>query len=114
MGPVERLPHAHTGHHRDAGPVRSEHAGAPVTATKRHCEAAFGRIAQKRIDYAVFDAAMTLRAVIELDDRTHNAKQDALRDSYLASAGIATIRFQSKRKPSPAEIQTALQQVQAP
>ncbi len=71
------------------------------------------RIAQKRIDYAVYDAAMTLRAVIELDDRTHNAKQDALRDSYLASAGIVTLRFQSKRKPSPAEIQAALQQVQA-
>ena len=86
----------------------------PDAAPGKRYMAAFGRIAQKRIDYAVYDAAMTLRAVIELDDRTHNAKQDALRDSYLASAGIATLRFQSKRKPSAAEIQTALQQVQAP
>jgi very-short-patch-repair endonuclease len=39
-------------------------------------------------------------AVIELDDRTHDPKKDAVRDALLASAGITTLRYESRAKPS--------------
>ena len=47
---------------------------------------------------------MKVLAVVELDDRTHNAERDAKRDTMLLSAGYRTLRFPSKRKPSEAEI----------
>ncbi len=49
-------------------------------------------------------------AVVELDDRTHESKraQDAARDALLRSAGIPTLRFESKRKPSEKEIRRLL------
>ncbi|KXU84340.1 hypothetical protein CR51_42150 [Caballeronia megalochromosomata] len=68
----------------------------------------FRRISQKRVDYAVYDRHLTLIAVVELDDRTHDATRDAVRDAYLASAGIRTIRFQSKTKPDVNGIRSAL------
>lgn len=74
---------------------------------------AFGRIAQKRVDYAIYDDYMNLVAVVELDDRTHNKRNDAIRDAYMASAGIRTIRFESRRKPDAEAIRQAVQRKQA-
>lgn len=42
--------------------------------------------------------------VIELDDRTHDAGQDRQRDAITKAAGYQTLRFQSKHKPTVAEI----------
>lgn len=42
--------------------------------------------------------------VVELDDKTHNKEKDAWRDQILLSAGIRTIRYESKAKPTPAKI----------
>jgi hypothetical protein len=47
-------------------------------------------------------------AVIELDDRSHQADKDARRDAMLQQAGYRTVRWQSKAKPSSAEILAAL------
>lgn len=55
---------------------------------------------RKIIDFAVFDKDFNLLFVIELDDRTHNAERDAERDNMLLAAGIKTVRFESKNKPS--------------
>jgi very-short-patch-repair endonuclease len=77
----------------------------PVTSGKQRFSD-FGRIAQKRVDFAIYDQMFGLIAVVELDDRTHDAKKDAIRDAYLASAGIRTVRFQSKAKPDASEIRT--------
>jgi very-short-patch-repair endonuclease len=67
----------------------------------------FRRISQKRMDYAVYDRQFTPVAVVELDDETHDAARGAVRDAYLASAGIRTIRFQFKAKPNENGIRSA-------
>ena len=64
------------------------------------CRRAF---AQKIVDFVVYRDGRVV-AVIELDDRTHDPKKDAERDAMLASAGISTIRFDSRAKPEPSEI----------
>lgn len=58
------------------------------------------RIAQQRADYIVCTRSCDLVAVIELDDRTHSTTKDQLRDSRLEQAGIRTVRFQSRSKPT--------------
>lgn len=80
----------------------------PATSRGKAYQAAFRRISQKRVDYVVFDADMKLLAVIELDDKTHDSRKDAIRDAYLDTAGITTIRYQSKNKPTEAKIQADL------
>ena len=80
----------------------------PATSRGKLYQAAFRRISQKRVDYAVLDGNMKLLVVIELDDITHNARQDARRDAYLKSAGITTIRYDSRHKPPAARIQADL------
>jgi hypothetical protein len=64
----------------------------------------FLRIAMHRVDYLVCDTQCAIIAVVELDDRTHSAAKDALRDSRLEQAGIRTVRVQSKNKPNKEEL----------
>ena len=66
------------------------------------------RIAQQRVDYVVCDQNGDLVAVVELDDRTHSHAKDQLRDARLEQAGIKTVRFQSRHKPTPAAILIAI------
>jgi very-short-patch-repair endonuclease len=47
-------------------------------------------------------------AVIELDDRSHDAKRDAKRDQILKSCGYRVLRFQSKKRPEPEQIYEAV------
>lgn len=68
------------------------------------------RISQKYVDFAIYTAGLELLAIVELDDRTHNKAADAQRDARLASAGIRTVRFQSRCKPDEREIRLALLQ----
>lgn len=74
----------------------------------KHYLAAFGRIAQKRIDYVVCKKDMAIVCLVELDDRSHDAKKDQLRDAYTNSAGLQTIRWTSKSKPQELEIADAV------
>lgn len=73
----------------------------------------FRRISQKVVDYAIFDAQWALVAVIELDDRTHVASRDAIRDSFVSAAGVRTLRYQSRAKPAEAQISVDVQAVLA-
>ena len=52
--------------------------------------------------------ACRVMVVIELDDRTHVAAKDKLRDERLMQAGIRTVRFQSKNKPEAQAIRDAV------
>ncbi len=47
---------------------------------------------------------LTVVALIELDDRSHIATVDRQRDALTKAAGYPTFRFQSKHKPTEAEI----------
>jgi hypothetical protein len=66
------------------------------------------KIAQQRADYVVCTKSGDIVAVVELDDKTHSPAKDQLRDSRLEQAGIRTVRFQSRNKPSPAAILVAV------
>jgi len=72
----------------------------------------FRRVSQKIVDFAVFDAQWAIVLVIELDDRTHIASRDAVRDSYMSAAGIRTLRYQSRAKPSEVQIAADVRAVQ--
>jgi len=63
---------------------------------------------QKIIDFVVFrkeSQKLRVLAVIELDDRTHNAEKDRARDAMMAKAGFRTIRWDSRSKPDVATIE---------
>jgi len=72
----------------------------------------FNASLRNRFDRKVADYVICARntfqvvAIIELDDRTHDYKKekDAERDAMLNAAGYRTERFESKKKPSEAEI----------
>lgn len=82
---------------------------APTIKNHRARLTAFRRISQKRVDYAIYTDKLELICVVELDDRTHNARKDAERDSFLGSAGITTLRWQSTFKPSEPDIRRAFE-----
>jgi hypothetical protein len=71
--------------------------------------AAFRAISQKRIDFAVYSRTMELLCVVELDDRTHDASRDRIRDTMLSTAGIRTIRWESRQKPDIGTIRKSFQ-----
>jgi len=84
---------------------------ALLEPSSRNKWAAFKYIAQKRVDYAIYNNKLELLCIVELDDRTHNPKKDAQRDAAFASAGIVTLRWQSTNKPDEHEIRTQFEQL---
>lgn len=68
--------------------------------------AAFRRISQKRVDWAICDQDLEVVCVVELDDATHDARRDADRDRILRSAGIPCIRWQSRGRPNSGEVRS--------
>ena len=68
-----------------------------------------GTFSQKVVDFVAQDRISgTLLAVIELDDRTHNATKDNKRDEMLREGGYKVVRWQSTAKPDAATIRDAL------
>lgn len=63
------------------------------------------RFAWKYADFVICErGSLTILAVVELDDRTHDSANDKRRDAVLAAAGYRTLRFRSNQKPSESEI----------
>lgn len=73
-------------------------------ATYNQDRGAYNAINKKRIDYAVYDKDMKLIALVELDDKMHDAERDRRRDAITASAGVRTVRWNSKAKPNEVQI----------
>lgn len=73
--------------------------------SKKHYHSMRNRFAQKHMDFVVCELeSLAIKAIIELDDRTHTPANDKKRDALFEAAGYRVIRFHSKRKPSEAEI----------
>lgn len=73
-----------------------------------------GTFSQKMVDFVVCDAALNIVALIELDDRMHSSEKDGKRDAMTSQAGYATLRFNSKKKPTVAEIAKAVEGTKSP
>ena len=73
------------------------------------------RFAQKIVDFVVVtrDTAEVV-AIIELDDRTHRANKDALRDSMTAAAGYRTVRIPSRPKVTTESLRQAVAALNLP
>lgn len=60
---------------------------------------AFRTISQKRIDFVVCNrGSMEVRCLVELDDSSHDARRDQVRDAITAQAGYRTIRVRAARR----------------
>jgi hypothetical protein len=68
---------------------------------------AFKRISNTRVDWAIVKDLEVL-AIVELDDRSHDARKDAQRDRILKSCGYRVVRFNSSRRPDPRQIHEAI------
>jgi hypothetical protein len=69
---------------------------------------------RKIADFVICErGSLQIVALIELDDRTHNASADRQRDAITKAAGYRTFRFESKQKPSEKEIAALFQHSQA-
>ena len=63
------------------------------------------RFDRKIADFLICDReTFTVLAIVELDDRTHNAHADRQRDTITEAAGYVTVRFPSKPRPTVGEI----------
>lgn len=71
------------------------------------------KIGSKHSDFLVCDGELNIVAIIELDDRSHVAERDAARDAMTGSAGYVTIRYESKNRPSVAEIRDDVLRIMA-
>jgi hypothetical protein len=72
------------------------------------------RFDRKMVDFVIWDRrTLNVVALVELDDRTHVASADRKRDALTSAAGYQTLRFQSKQKPSVAEIAALFEHARA-
>ena len=77
--------------------------GSPSSSRSYDREA--GLIGAKHCDFLICRPDnFAIVAIVELDDRTHQKDKDASRDQMTAAAGYRTLRFESKNKPSVAEL----------
>lgn len=68
---------------------------------------AFKRISNTRVDWVIVQD-MEVLAIVELDDRSHDARKDAQRDRVLKSCGYRVVRFNSSRRPDTRQIHEAI------
>lgn len=63
---------------------------------------------RKIVDYVVCTSKLKVVALVELDDAMHDATRDQARDQLTEAAGYRTLRWNSRNKPSEAEIREAI------
>ncbi len=72
------------------------------------------RFDRKIADFVICDRrTLQVVALVELDDRSHIASADRQRDAITKAAGYQTLRFQSRQKPSEAELAALFQHARA-
>jgi very-short-patch-repair endonuclease len=84
------------------------------TLSRRRLWSTRARFDRKIADFVICDGrTLEIVALIELDDATHIARSDRDRDALTKTAGYQTFRFQSKKKPTIAEIAALFEHSQA-
>jgi hypothetical protein len=72
---------------------------------KRRFWQIFNEYSRKYVDFVITEpSSMEVLLIVELDDRTHVPEQDEARDAMLNDAGYSVIRWESRDKPTEAEI----------
>lgn len=106
LGRLERsLPELRIHAQVSMGALLKPGAGQRTISERRRHYAARGRFSQKIADFVLQDRRTgEVVAVVELDDRTHDAGKDARRDAMLKQAGYRTIRWHSRTKPTREQI----------
>ncbi len=77
-------------------------------------QAAFNRITGKHVDFVICDSAsLMVRAVIELDDRTHQrferSNRDSIVDAALSDAQIPVVRIQARASYAPGQLRDQIE-----
>ena len=68
------------------------------------------RFNQKRIDFVLEERSSgNVLALVELDDRTHNAAKDRERDEMTKAAGYRTIRLRKGMRLDPASVRAEIE-----
>ena len=68
-----------------------------------------GRFSQKMVDYVLEDRhSGRILALVELDDRSHDALGDAARDAMTRTAGYLTIRLPATGRPTPLSVRARI------
>jgi hypothetical protein len=82
---------------------------------RKKAHSARNMFAQKIVDFVVVTRATAeVVALIELDDRTHQAAKDRKRDAMTASAGYRTIRLAAGRRPTAESVRAAVAELGVP
>lgn len=62
----------------------------------------------QRVDFAVFDEALRLLAVVEVGHRARPTREEARRADYFAGAGVRALRLRADRPPSAIRLRAAV------
>jgi hypothetical protein len=72
------------------------------------------RFDRKIADFVICDRrTLSVVALVELDDSTHNASADRQRDAITKAAGYQTFRFSSRKKPTEVELHALFKHARA-
>ena len=63
---------------------------------------------QKVADFVICNKDFSIFAIVEVDDATHSAEKDRLRDAITEEAGIKTYRIEAKALPSVNELRKSI------
>jgi hypothetical protein len=76
--------------------------------TKNERYSKFAKARQKVADFVICNKDFSLYAIVEVDDKTHDAEKDAARDAITKEAGIKTFRFEVKSLPDSKTLRKAI------
>lgn len=68
----------------------------------------FARARQKVADFVICNKDFSIYGIVEIDDKTHKAEKDALRDKITEAAGIKTFRVTANKLPTAIEFREVI------
>lgn len=87
---------------------------ALITNVGKNSRADRNRFDRKTVDFVLFDDGGQVHLIVELDDPTHMATEDELRDRMTASVGYKTLRLRNPQAKDAEAIRSAIAAVLLP